>query len=332
MKALITGGGGFLGRAVVKLLLHNGDQVRSLSRTKHPQLQALGVEQVAGDIAAAGVVENALAGCDCVFHVAAKAGIWGHFDDYYRTNVVGTQNVVTACRAHGVKRLIYTSSPSVVFSGDDLEGVDETVPYPKHYHAFYPRTKATAEQLVLAANDERLATVALRPHLIWGPGDNHLVPRIIARGQSGALRRIGAGNRLVDCVYIDNAARAHIQAAAQLAIGAGVAGKTYFITNDEPLPLWDIIDRILAAAALPPVSKSVSPRTAYLAGAVLEKIYGIFRLGGEPRMTRFLARELSTAHWFDITAAKRDFGYRPQVSIDEGMRRLRSWLQDQHES
>jgi nucleoside-diphosphate-sugar epimerase len=207
-----------------------------------------------------------------------------------------------------------------------MEGVDESVPYPSRFHAFYPETKAAAEQLVLAANDANLATVALRPHLIWGPEDNHLVPRIIERGRAGALRRIGRRNCLVDAVYIDNAARAHLQAATALASHSPLAGRAYFIANDEPQPLWEIINGILACADIPPVTRSVSPRLAYAVGWGLEKCYRMFRLPGEPRMTRFVACELATAHWFDLSAAKRDFNYQPQVSTAEGFQHLRAWL------
>ena len=198
--------------------------------------------------------ETAIQGCDVVFHVAAKAGVWGAYADYYRANVVGTQNVVAACRKHDVRRLVYTSSPSVVFDGRDLEGVDESIPYPKHYDAAYPQTKAEAERFVLAANGADLATVALRPHLIWGPGDNHLVPRILERGRAGRLRRIGRANKLIDSIYIDNAADAHLLAADRLAPGSPVAGKVYFLSNNEPVPLWDLINRILATAGIPPVT------------------------------------------------------------------------------
>jgi len=215
----------------------------------------------------------------------------------------------------------------VVFDGSDMEGVDESVPYPEHFHAYYPQTKAQAEQCVLAANDKTLATVSLRPHLIWGPEDNHLVPRILEQGAKGALRKIGRRACLVDTIYIDNAAEAHVQAAEKLAIGSEVAGKAYFLSNDEPLPLWDVVNRILAAGNIAPVTKTISPRLAYAAGALLEKIYSLFRLPGEPRMTRFVARELSTAHWFDLSNAREDIGYSPKVSIDEGMRRLQDWLE-----
>jgi nucleoside-diphosphate-sugar epimerase len=320
MKALVTGGGGFLGQAIVKMLIERGDSVRSFSRSAHPELTDLGVEHAAA-------VSEACKGCDIVFHVAAKAGVWGPYDDFYRANVLGTANVIAACREQSIGRLVYTSSPSVVFDGSDMEGVDESVPYPEHFEAFYPQTKAEAEKLVLAANDASLATVALRPHLIWGPGDNHLVPRILERGRKGALRKIGSKECLVDTIYVDNAARAHLQAADRLAVGSPVAGKAYFLSQGEPLPVWEVVNRILAAGNLPPVRRTISPRLAYAAGALLETIYRLFSLPGEPRMTRFLARELSTAHWFDLSAARRDFGYDPQVSFDEGMDRLQRSLE-----
>ena len=215
MKALVTGGGGFLGRAIVERLVARGDTVRSFSRGDYPELRQLGVQIVRGDIADREAVVAACHGCDVIFHVAAKAGIWGRFEDYHRANVVGTENVLAGCSAHGIARLVYTSSPSVVFHGADMEGVDESAPYPDAYHAHYPKTKAVAERRVLAANGPNLATVALRPHLIWGPRDNHLVPRIIRR--AGSLRRIGAEDKRVDCVYIDNAADAHVLAADRLA-------------------------------------------------------------------------------------------------------------------
>lgn len=326
MNALVTGGGGFLGSAIVRRLRARGARVRSFARGTYPELAALGVEQRQGDLADADAVTAAAEECDVVFHVAARAGIWGAYADYYRTNVVGTRNVLTACRRWRIGRLVYTSSPSVVFNGRDMEGVDETVPYSEHFEASYPRTKAEAERLVLKANGPELATVALRPHLIWGPGDNHLVPRILERGRSGQLRRIGNRSNLVDCVYIDNAADAHVLAADRLAPGSAAAGKAYFITQGEPLPLWELVNRILATAGLPPITRRIPFVVAYLAGWFLEGMHRLLRWEAEPRMTRFLARELSTAHWFDIGAARRDLGYAPTVSIDEGMRRLAEHL------
>jgi nucleoside-diphosphate-sugar epimerase len=328
MNALVTGGGGFLGGAIVRLLVARGDRVRSLSRQRHADLDALGVDQVQADIANVDAVERAVTGCDVVFHVAAKAGIGGRYRDYHRVNVTGTEVVLNACRRHGINRLVYTSSPSVVFDGRDMEGVDESVPYPVHHDAPYPATKAQAERLVLAANGPDLATVTLRPHLIWGPGDTHLVPRILARGRAGRLRRIGGTSKLIDSVYIDNAAQAHLLAADRLAPGSSIAGRAYFISNGEPLPLWDLVNRILAAGSVAPVTRSVPLWAALAAGWCLEKVYAMLWPDAEPPMTSFLARELATAHWFDVTAARCDLGYVPHVSIDEGMRRLAEWLRE----
>lgn len=336
MRALVTGGGGFLGLAIVKRLRARGDFVRSLSRGEYPELKALGVESVQGDIVDAGVVSAAATGCDVVFHVAAKAGVWGAYSDYHRANVVGTENVIAACLAHGVGRLVYTSSPSVVFDGRDEVGIDESAPYPARYLTHYPKTKAIAEQAVLKANGAAmpnsgtLSTVALRPHLIWGPGDNHLVPRLIERARQGKLRRVGSGKNLVDTVYIDNAADAHIQAADKLEPHSAVAGRAFFISNGEPQPLWDLIDRMLACADLPPVKRCVSANTAYCVGTLFELVYTLLGRSDEPPMTRFVARQLATAHWFQIEAAERAFGYQPTITVDEGLRRLKEWLGRDH--
>jgi len=327
MKALVTGGAGFLGRAIVERLVARGDEVCSFSRGDYPGLQTLGVKVMRGDLGDRQSVIAACHGCDVIFHVAAKAGVWGCYDDYHRPNVIGTENVLAGCKAHGVGRLVYTSSPSVVFDGRDMEGVDEQVPYPERYQAPYPRTKAIAERMVLAANAPNLATVALRPHLIWGPRDNHLVPRILQR--AGSLRRIGAEDKKVDSVYIDNAADAHILAADRLDVGSHVAGRAYFISNDEPRGVWKLINGILKAGGLPPVERRLSRTAAMGAAAVMEAVYRVLGIASEPPLTRFVVRELTTAHWFDISAARRDLGYVPRVSIDEGLGRLAAWLRRQ---
>jgi 2-alkyl-3-oxoalkanoate reductase len=326
MKALVTGGGGFLGRAIVEQLHQRGDQVRSFSRQVHRELTELGIEQFQGDLSDASAVERAAEGRDVAFHVAAKAGIWGPYKEYYNTNVVGTRNVIGACRKHSVKRLVYTSTPSVVFRGRDEKGIDEHAPYSDWFLAWYPHTKCAAEWDVLAANGPQLATVALRPHLIWGPGDNHLIPRLLERARQGKLIRIGSGTNLVDTTYIDNAATAHLLAADRLLPGSAIAGKAYFISQGEPVNLWDFINRILGLADLPPVSRSIPAWLAYHAGAAMELRHWLLRLPGEPNMTRFLARQLSTSHWFDISAAKKDLGYLPRVSTEQGLKRLSEWL------
>ena len=322
MQVLVTGGGGFLGQAIIRRLIDRGDRVRSVQRSAAPVLEQWGVECLRGDLADTSAVQSAAAGCDLIFHVAAKAGVWGPFDDYYRANVLGTDNVLAACRAHGIRKLVYTSSPSVVFTGHDEAGIDESVPYPDKYLTHYPHTKAIAEQHVLAANGPELSTVALRPHLIWGPGDNHLVPRLIQRAKSGRLRRVGHGQNLVDATYIDNAADAHLLAADRLGVGSAIAGKAYFISNAEPIPLWTLVDRLLACAGVPPVTRSISASAAYFAGGMLEFVYRITGRRDEPPMTRFVARQLSTSHWYRLDAARRDLGYDPKISIEEGLKRL----------
>jgi len=326
MNALVTGGGGFLGLAIVRALRVRGDTVRSLSRQEHPALRELGAEHVRGDVADAPAVAAAARSCDIVFHVAAKAGIWGAYEDYHRANVLGTENVIVACRQHGIRKLVHTSSPSVVFNGRDMEGVDESVPYPKHFEAHYPHTKALAEQLVLKANSPSLATVALRPHLIWGPGDNHLLPRLIARAKAGQLRRIGTQPNKVDTVFIENTADAHLLAADALAPGAACAGRAYFISNGEPIELWEMVNRMLAAAGLPPVTRTVPAGLAMFLATCFEVAHKLTGNPNEPRLTRFVVREMTTAHWFNISAAKRDFGYVPRVTTEEGLRLLAAHL------
>lgn len=324
MKALVTGGGGFLGGALVRRLLAGGHQVRSLARGEYPELAKAGAEVRRGDLADAAAVDAAVEGVDIVFHVGAKAGVWGPYEEYRSSNVVGTENVLAACRRHGVRKLVYTSSPSVVGGHGDLENADESTPIPARHAAHYPATKAVAEKAVLAADGPDLSTVALRPHLIWGPGDNHILPRLKAQAERGALRRISGRPCLVDATYIDNAVDAHLLAAERLAPGAACAGKAYFISNGEPTELWTLVAGMLEAVGAPPPTKSMSPRMAHVAGAVLEALYTVLPLKGEPRMTRFMAEELTTHHWFDLTAAKRDLGYEPRISTKEGLRRLAS--------
>jgi nucleoside-diphosphate-sugar epimerase len=328
MKAFVTGGGGFLGEAIVKQLIRRGDRVRSFSRGEYPALKELGAEHRQGDLSDQALLAEAMEGADIVFHVAAKAGIWGPYDEFYRTNVQGTENIIRACRQLGIKKLVFTSTPSVIYNGKGIEGGDESLPYPESFESHYPKTKALAEQLVLKANDQTLSTVALRPHLIWGPGDHHFLPRLVARAKEGRLRILGRNKNLVDSVYIDNAAKAHLQAADKLYPGSPVAGKAYFITQGQPIPIADLINKILNAADVPPVEKTIPAPLAYLAGMLSESVYNALDLKSEPPMTRFLAKQLSTPHWFDISAARRDFGYDPEISIEQGMENLREWLKN----
>jgi len=332
VKALVTGAGGFVGGAVARALRARGDEVRGFSRASHPELSALGIDQRRGDVADGGAVGDAVRGVDVVFHAAAKVAAGGRYADFHAANVRGTDNVIAACRECGVTALVYTSTPSVTFGLSDLEGVNESIGYSDHYDGFYGRTKAEAERRLLAAAADDLRTVALRPHLVWGPGDTSILPRVVQRGRSGALRRIDGPAKRTDITYIDDAVQAHLLAAECLLAGGDtatrVSGKAYFLSSGEPVEIWEFINGLLAAAGVPPVEKRVSLRAAMAAGWVFEKAHALTGAKGDPRMSRWIVRELTTARWFDISAARRDLGYEPRVSLEEGMRRLAAWIEE----
>ena len=322
----MTGGGGFLGGAVVRALLDRGDDVVSVARGDYPELRALGVHTVRGDLADPAVALAAADGCDAVVHVAARAGIAGTAAQFERSNVAATLSVLAACRSLGIARLVHTSTPSVVHAGSDIEGGDESLPYATTFTSDYPRTKAVAERAVLSAADASLATVALRPHLVWGPGDTQLTARILERARTGRLRFVDGGRAVVDTTYVDDAVSAHLCALDALTPGAACSGRAYFISSADPRPVRDVVNAILAAAGLPAETRSVPLRAAVAAGAVAEGVWRVLGRSDDPPMTRFLAHQLATAHWFDISAARRDLGYAPQVGIDEGLRRLAASL------
>lgn len=333
MRALVTGGGGFLGRYIVEQLVARGDQVRVFSRKRYSELDALGVDSRTGDLQDSSAVTSACQGIDTVFHAAALPGVWGAWKLFHGINTIGTQHVIDGCRQQGVRRLVFTSSPSVVYDGHDHVGADESLPYAEKFLCHYPRSKALAEQAVLSANGHNgLATCALRPHLIWGPRDTQLVPRLIARAKRGQLRCVGDGKNLISMVYVENAARAHLQAADSLRLASPVAGQAYFINEPEPVRLWDWINTLLLHAGLPPVAKSISATTATAVGAVMEGVYSLFGILSEPRMTRFLASQLSRSHWYRVDKARRDFGFASVVTVEEGLRRLKPELQKLGES
>lgn len=329
MKVLVTGGSGFLGQALCRALCQQGHTVVSLQRHFSAALAALGVVQVCGALDDAEKVAEAMQGAEAVLHNAAKASGWGRWADFVRTNVTGTEVVLQQARAAGIRRLVYTSTPSVVHAGRRpvIGGNETNTPYATHFSGAYPQSKMLAERAVLAANTADFATVALRPRLIWGPGDSQLLPRLQERAIRGRLRFVGDGNNRMDCTYIDNAVQAHLQALAHLQPGAACAGKAYFISNGEPLPIRAIVNGLLAAAGAPAVQHRVPFPLAYAAGAACEAFWGVLRMAGEPPMTRFLAEQLATEHWYDCGNARRDFGYVPHVSFTEGLRLLRASLQ-----
>jgi len=327
MKILVTGGGGFLGSAIVRELRHSGYDVVSFSRSDHPALKNMGVPHICGDISDYYSLKESMKGCEAVFHVAAKTGVEGNYKEFHRANVTGTENVLRACRECNIRYLVFTSSPSVVFDGKDSEGKNESLPYARKYTAAYPKTKAIAERMVMNANSASLKTVSLRPHLIWGPGDPYYLPQLRERAKKGKLFILGRSPKLVDCIYIDNAARAHLLAFAQLLRNPGqLEGKAYFISQAEPVPVSELMNKLLATCGIPPVNAHLSPVMVRFAGKMLDMIYRVFSIRSAPPVSYFLAQQLSSSHWYDISAAKRDFGYLPEITLDEGMERLRKWF------
>ena len=329
MKLLVTGGGGFLGQALCRALLARGHDVTSVSRSRHAALDALGVPQRQADLADRDAVLAAFAGgFDAVLHNAAMAGTWGSYQRYFDANVTGTRNVIAACRAHGIGRLVHTSTPSVAHRATHpVEGASaDEVPYGEGVKAHYAATKIIAEREVLAANGPALATVALRPRLIWGPGDTQILPRLVERARAGRLRLVGGGGNLVDTTYIDNAAQAHVDALDHLRPGAACAGRAYFISNGEPWPLRDVLNGLLRAAGAPEVHASIPFRAAYVLGAVCEGLWTALPLRKNPPMTHFLAEQLATPHWYSMAPAARDFGYVTRVSMADGLARLQASL------
>lgn len=324
LRAVVTGGGGFLGSKIVSMLLAEGYSVRNFSRNEYPELKARGAVCFKGDVADGRAVSDAFQNMDVVFHVAAKAGIWGDYSEYYAANVTGTRNVIEACRQNRVAKLVYTSTTSVVFRGYDLRNANEDEPLPEKHMAPYLATKAAAEQLVIQANCSTLATVVLRPHLIWGPGDTQIFPRIAERRRANRLMFVGSGDNLIDCTFIDNAARAHLDAEKRLKPGSPVAGRAYFISQGDPRPVRDMINALLDTAGLPPVRRSVPLPVAYVSAWFLEAWYRMFHVASEPAFTRLSVLEMCRDHYFDISAARRDLGYHPAVSIEEGLDRMRS--------
>ena len=318
MKILVTGGGGFVGGYIIERLLARGYTVRSIGRSPQPQLEAQGVDVVCGDLTDASALSAACEGVSAVFHVAARAGVWGSWESYYQPNVVGTRNVVAACREQGVGRLIYTSTPSVVFNGQPICGGDESLPYGKNWLCHYAQTKAIAEEEALAANSETLKIVALRPHLIFGPGDPHLLPRVLASVQAGRLKIVGDGRNRVDVSYVGNVADAHLDAFDALAAGKG-AGQAYFISQGESVELWPWVNSILEGLGHPPLTSKIPLSAAYAVGALCEGLWKVLGRRDEPPITRFVTVELAKDHYFDINAARRDLGYLAKTPMVEAL-------------
>lgn len=323
MKIAVTGGGGFLGRFVCRALKKRGHQVFIIGRGKYQFAEKEGFSVLTGDICDQGFLYQALCGIDEVHHIASLTGISVFPEPFYRTNVTGTENVIRACQKNGIEKLIYTSSPSVIFDGNDHVLADESLSYPLRYISHYAHTKAIAESLILKADSTSLKTISLRPHLIFGPEDNSLIPRLLKRAEEGKLMQVGNGNNMADLTYVENAAIAHVCASEAIDHNPEkVCGRAYFITNGEPVNVWDFISRILKECKRPPLKKCISQKSAYAAGFLLEKIYRLTGNHNEPPMTRFLALQLSKNHTYSTKQAENLLGFKPEISMESGISSL----------
>ena len=327
MRILITGGGGFLGRYILTALLARGDKVRILTRSQYPDLEKMGINCVRGDLRDIKTVTDACRDIDYVFHTAALAATWGRWKDFFAINVTGTRHVIHGCYYHKIKKLIYTSTPSVIFAMKDLKGVDETQPFPKRYYAHYPRSKAQAEQLVLASNGNNgLSTCALRPHLIWGPHDPHILPMIITRTKRNKLIQIGDGKNKISVSYVENVAHAHLQAADALESDSPLAGQAYFIADDTPVLMWSWINDLLSELNIPKVDRQLSYRNAYRLATFLEFTHRLCPFLGAPSLTRFLVANFAKSHYFTLDKARTDFAYQNIVAPSEAMQKTLSTM------
>lgn len=323
MRVLVTGGTSLLARRTAEALVARGDDVVLLQRNASPT----DIEQVLGDVRDADVVLRAVEGCDAVIHAAAKVGVVGAWEDYRSINVDGTANVVAAARQHGVSRVVHVSTPSVAHAGHSLVGAPASPAVTGRTDAHYAESKAIAERLALGAASDALPLVAIRPHLVWGPGDTQLVGRIVDRARSGRLALVGGGTALIDTTFIDNAASALVAALDAAVPGAACIGRAYVIANGEPRPIRELIEGILRAAGVQVTPRNVPLRAATLAGAVVEKLWPLRHPDVEPPLTRFLAEQLGTAHWFDPRPARDDLGWTPTVTIDQGLEHLTAWFE-----
>lgn len=321
-RVLVTGGGGFVGSHIVRLLRLQGIECLVVGRNQYPEIEALGAQCFQGDICDPSFLLDCCREVDTVFHVAALAGIWGKWDDFYRINVLGTENVLAACKKNKIRNLVYTSTPSVVFNGEDIVNGDERLPYADKFLCHYAKSKVMAEKMVLGEAGKELFTCAIRPHLVWGPGDPHLIPRLLERGRQKKLKKVGDCTNLVDISYVENVAEAHILAAQNLESSGTASGQAYFISQGKAVNLWQWIDELFQRMDVPPIQSRVSFPLAYAAGALLEGMHRILKPAEEPRMTRFLAEQLAKSHCFSIAKASKDFGYSPRITTGEGMERL----------
>jgi nucleoside-diphosphate-sugar epimerase len=324
VKVLVTGASSLLGAELARTLAARGDRVTVLQRRP----AGLGLPEVLADVSDAAAVRAAVDGHEAVIHLAAKVNFTGPWSEYERINITGTAAVVAACRSAGVQRLVHVSSPSVAHAGAALVGVGAEPADPVRARGPYARSKAAAEQVALAADADGLAVVAVRPHVVWGPGDPQLVARVVARARAGRLPLFGSGAALVDSTYLSNAVDALVAALDRC---EQARGQALVVTNGEPRPIADLLTGICAAAGAPLPSRHVPTRLALAAGTAVQTAWALRgRLGSElpadPPLTRFLVEQLSTAHWFDQRQTREALQWTPRVSVDEGLEELAAWF------
>ncbi len=330
IRVLVTGAGGFVGLKLTRALLLEGYDVTTLQRGTYPELNELkniypNLSIIQGSINDQNILDFAVSDVNAIFHVASKIGMWGSYDDYYETNVVGTQNILKSMKKYSIKNLVYTSTPSVVFDRGDINNGDESLPYPKSHLNFYAQTKRIAEEEILkCARAHEFNALSIRPHLVFGPGDKQLIPRVIYTHLKGKLKIVGDGENLVDVSYIDNVVHAHLLAFKTLLQDPNkVNGKAYFIGQEKPVKLWNFTNDIFKGLGLKKLEKKIPVNIAYCIGGLLEalfKLLGIKKI--DPPMTRFVALQLGKNHYFSHENAKKDFGYIPIVPTEEGLKNL----------
>ena len=328
MKILVSGGTGFVGQAVTKQLLSLGHEVHTIGR--NPASNDNEIKKQAHhilDLTKDDLPKSILKDTEVFFHIAAKAGIWGPYSEFFNANVIATRKILKVCKDYGVPKLIYTSTPSVVFSEKPIKNGTESLPYGKNEFSPYAQTKSIAEQEVLEAHlPGKIQTIALRPHLIWGKGDPHLLPRVIQRHKAGKLKIIGDGTNQVDLTHIDNVAHAHICAFKTMLLDQNIGGKSYFISQNEPVYLWEWLNQLFQLLNLPPLSKSLKFKNAFLIGYGLESLWTLLRIKNDPPMTRFVACQLAHDHWFSIKSAQTDLGYEPIKKMNQAISETLPWL------
>ena len=323
MKVLVTGATSLLGRTVVDQLLVRGDEVSVFQRGP----SGLDVSEHLGDVADPEAVARAMPGNEAVIHVAGLAAATGGWDRFHMTNAVGTRNVIGAARREGVSRFVQISSPSVAHAGTSLVGASAGRADSAATRGNYATSKAMAEITALGADSPAMSVVAVRPHLIWGPGDTQLVGRIIERAKDGRLAIVGTGAALIDSTYIDNAADAVVAAVDR---ARGLGGRAFVVTNGQPRPVRELINRIVIAAGMEPPTLRVPYQAAKIGGGLVERVWERRSTDAEPPMTGFLAEQLGTAHWFDQRATRAALEWKPKVSLADGFDRLHAWFAEEH--